>query len=106
MNCNYVREHYGVPAEIGRRVLAHGEPGIVAEDRGNYIGVTLDKDKPGTVNNYHPTDDIVYLDMGRVRKVPKGRLRYLRYREYGDRFVSFLEYCKWDADPSRSWNTP
>jgi hypothetical protein len=56
MNCEYVRQYYGVPACIGRRVMVYSKPGIIAEDRGNYIGVNLDTDKPGRVSNYHPTD--------------------------------------------------
>lgn len=104
MNCEYVRQHYNVPAEIGRRVTAYGKPGIIAEDRGNYIGVNLDEDKPGVVHNYHPTDGIEYHEMGVVRKPSKGRARYLRFREYGDSFRSFIDFCRWDADPERSWN--
>jgi len=50
MNCEYVAQYYGVPACIGRRVIAYGKPGIIAEDRGNYIGILLDSDKPGPVN--------------------------------------------------------
>ncbi len=105
MNCPYVSSYYKVPACIGRRVICYGEPGIIAEDRGHYIGVTLDKDKPGTVHNYHPTDQVEYLGMGKVRKVSKYRARYLRYLDYGDGFGSFIDFCRWDADPERSWNT-
>lgn len=105
MNCEYVRQHYGVPACIGRRVVAYGEPGIISEDRGHYIGINLDSDKPGVVNNYHPTDDIQYLGMGKVRKPSKGHARYLRYLEYGECFDSFIDFCRWDADNERSWNT-
>ena len=76
MNCEYVSQHYGVPACIGRRVIAYGEPGIITEDRGNYIGVNLDKDKPATVNNYHPTDKIEYLGMGTVRKLTRSQQNY------------------------------
>mgnify|MGYP001601483131 CR=1 FL=1 len=28
-NCTNVQQHYKVPAEIVRRVLAHGEPGVI-----------------------------------------------------------------------------
>lgn len=66
MNCEYVRQHYHVPACIGRRVMVYGKPGIIAEDRGHYIGVNLDTDKPSAVNNYHPTDEVEYLGMGKV----------------------------------------
>ena len=67
--CAYVRNHYGVPAEIGRRVIAYGKPGIIVEDRGHYIGVALDDDKKVRVGNYHPTDGIVYGAM--ADKLPK-----------------------------------
>ena len=76
MNCEYVRDYYKVPACIGRRVMAYGKPGIIAKDRGHYIGVTLDTDKPGRVRNYHPTDGMEYLEMGKVRKVSRSASRY------------------------------
>lgn len=102
--CKYVREYYGVPAEIGRRVIAYGKPGIIAADRGNYIGVTLDSEKPGTVNNYHPVDGIEYGEMGRVRKMTRSQARYSRFLEYGDMFNTFIDFCRWDSSPERSWN--
>jgi hypothetical protein len=34
-NCEYVRQHYQVPAEIGRRVIAHGKPGVILANRGH-----------------------------------------------------------------------
>lgn len=101
----YIRDHYGVPAEIGRRIVAYGKPGIITEDRGNYIGVTLDSDKPGTVNNYHPTDGIEYLGMGTVRKVSKSRERYQRFRSiadiFGGSFRDFLAYEKTEREARR-----
>ena len=102
MNFQYVRAFYEVPACIGRRVICYGEPGIIVEDRGNYIGVTLDKDKPGVIGSYHPTDEVVYLGMGKARKVPKARERYLRYLNCGDTFDSFLEFCRWDSSQKNS----
>ena len=79
MSCEYVRQHYGVPACIGRRVVAYGKPGVIVEDRGHYIGVNLDKDKPGRVNNYHPTDQVTYLGMGKVRKMTRSQQNYRDY---------------------------
>ncbi len=76
MNCEYVRQHYNVPACIGRRVIAYGKPGIIAEDRGNYIGVNLDSDKPSRICNYHPTDEIEYLGMGTIRKLTRSQKNY------------------------------
>lgn len=79
MNCEYVRNYYGVPACIGRRVIVYGKPGIIAEDRGNYIGVNLDEDKPSRVSNYHPTDKVEYLGMGEVRKLTRSQKNYQDY---------------------------
>lgn len=106
--CQYVRDYYGVPAEIGRRVVVNGEPGVIAEDRGHHIGVLFDKDTPGTVYPCHPTWRAEYHGMGEVRQLPtrkrRAKERYQRYREYGDGFDSFRQFLAWDADPERSWN--
>lgn len=101
---SYAAETYGVPCDIGRRVTVYGRPGIITADRGHYIGVTFDADKPGTVHNAHPKDGVIYGEMSRIRKPSKGQARYYRYLEYGDGFNSFLEFCRWDADKERSWN--
>ena len=34
-NCAYVRQHYKVPTEVGRRVIAYGKLGIILADRGH-----------------------------------------------------------------------
>lgn len=75
-NCDYIRNYYDVPACIGRRVMVYGKPGIIAEDRGHYIGVNLDADKPSQIGNYHPTDGVQYLGMGKVRKMTRSQQRY------------------------------
>lgn len=104
MSCEYARDYYRVPAEIGRRVLVNEKPGIIAEDRGHYIGVNFDDDKPGVVSNCHPEWKVEYLKMGTVRKPTKSQKRYQRYHEYGDCFDSFIDFCRWDSEPERSWN--
>ena len=62
-NCGYVRQHYQVPAEIGRRVIAYGKPGVILADRGHYIGVVLDEDPKKRISNYHPTHEMQYGEM-------------------------------------------
>jgi len=104
MNCEYVREYYGVDACRGRKVEVNGKSGIIAEDRGHYIGVNFDEDKPGVIVNAHPTWKVKYLDIGKIRAMTRSQQRYQRYLEYGDGFDSFLEYCKWDGEPEREWN--
>ncbi|WP_049722390.1 hypothetical protein [Gilvimarinus polysaccharolyticus] len=105
MNCEYVRDTYKVPAEIGRRVSVDGKLGIIAEDRGHHLGVNFDEDKPGIVIPCHPTWQVEYLEFGTVRSATKSQQRYTRYREYGDGFDSFIDYCRWDTDPERPWNS-
>ena len=97
MSCEYVREYYGVPAEIGRRVVCYGKPGIIAEDRGHYIGVNLDEDKPGVVHNYHPTDQVEYLLMGHIRKMTRSQARYQRYLRVADFYEGFKHFLAWEG---------
>lgn len=95
MSCEYVREQYGVPAVIGRRVVVAGKAGIIAEDRGHYIGVNFDADKPGLIRNVHPTSDVIYLEMGSVRKLTRSQSRYRDFlRSDGNRpFGEWLRAC-------------
>ena len=92
MNCEYVVQYYGVPAAIGRRVGVHGLPGIIAEDRGHYIGVNFDCDKPGRVCNAHPTSEVIYGEMGTIRKMTRAQQRSRDYvrADSGTTFAEWL----------------
>lgn len=48
--------------------------------------------------------EFVALNSPKPPKVSRSRARYLRFLEFGDSFSSFLDFCRWDADPERSWN--
>lgn len=102
--CQYIKDYYQVPADIGRKVVVDGKSGIIAKDMGNYIGVNFDDDKPGEVFPCHPTWKVEYGEMGKVRKQSRAQERYKRYLEYGDSFHSFIDFCRWDASPEREWN--
>lgn len=95
MSYDYVKDYYGVPACTGRRVYVDGKPGIIAQDRGHYIGVNFDEDKPGVISNAHPTWKVEYLGIGKVRKMTRSQRRYRDFIEYGDWFDSFLDFCRW-----------
>ena len=93
----YVRNTYGVPAALGCRVIVNGKPGIIVADRGQYIGVNFDTDKPGTISNCHPTWMVEYGKMGTIRKIKmtRAQARYQEYRrstyyESGHSFPFFL----------------
>ena len=101
MNCEYVQKTYGVPACIGRRVIAYGKTGIIAEDRRHYIGVLLDSDKPGLIKNYHPVDGIEYGAMGTVRKMTPAQARYRKYIKMADCFDDFKHFLKWESAQKR-----
>jgi hypothetical protein len=77
--CQYVREYYGVPATIGRLVTINGKRGIIAADRGHYIGVNFDHDEPGVILNAHPTWEVVYGEMGEVRQPNRAQGAYRDY---------------------------
>lgn len=77
--CAYVQKHYGVPACIGRRIIASGKPGTIVEDRGHYIGVLLDGER--RVGNHHPTWEMQYGEV--VEKLPK-RPRRTNYDKFQD----------------------
>lgn len=97
MRFQYVQQYYGVPAEMGRRVVVNGKPGIIAEDRGHYIGVNFDTDKPGVIHNVHPTDGVEYLGIGKVRKPTRSQARYARYLRVADCYESFLHFLRCEA---------
>ena len=48
--------------------------------------------------------DAVALESPKPPKVSRSKQRYRRYLEFGDCFESFLDFCRWDAAPDRSWN--
>lgn len=104
MSYTYVRNTWGVPACTGRRVVVDGRPGVIAEPRDHYIGVSFDDDNPGVVKNCHPTSKVEYQGMGDVRRPTRSQERYQRFLEYGDGFGDFIDYCRWDAAPERIWN--
>jgi len=81
---DYIKSYYGVPADIGRRIIMDGRQGIIAADRGNYLGVNFDDDEPEVICNAHPTWKVEYLDMGVIRVVkPKKLTRsQKRYQEF------------------------
>ncbi len=95
MNCQYVREYYKVPACIGRRVKVYdGKLGIIAADRGNHIGANLDSDKPGVIHNYHPTDGVECLDVGKVRKLTRSQQNYRDFLDIdgSDTFAEWMRF--------------
>ncbi len=61
--CAYVRQHYQVPAEVSRRVIAYGKPSVILTVRGHYIGVVLDEDPKKRISNYHPTHEMQYVEI-------------------------------------------
>ena len=92
MNCDYVRNYYNIPAEIGRLVKYKNRTGIIANDGGNYIAVNFDDMKLGQTLNVHPTDpNLEYLGMGEVRKMTRSQRRYREFIQI-DCGCSFAEW--------------
>jgi hypothetical protein len=87
----YVIEHYNVPARIGRIVDMDGRMGVIAADRGHYIGVLFDDCKPANISNVHPTS-VKYLGLGKVRKQSRSQQRYQKFLQVGECYGSFAEF--------------
>lgn len=97
MSLDYIRRHYGVPAEIGRRVRIDGHTGVIADDLNHpYIGVLMDDDPPNRIMPYHPTNMVEYLDMGPVRRMTRGQKRYRDFLRVADCFDGFGDYLRSD----------
>lgn len=79
MSFEYINQTYGVNAQVGRRVIADGEPGVIVGCCGQYIEVNLDKHKRTVTANYHPTWHMEYLGMGKIRKMTAGQKRYQEF---------------------------
>lgn len=104
-NCEYVAKYYGVPACIGRGVTVDGRPGVIVEDRGAYIGVNFDDDKPGNSLPCHPTWKVEYGEMRPVRKLTRSQQRYRDYRRADWFDGSFIEYLLWRDRRRREGDT-
>jgi hypothetical protein len=94
----YAKAHYNVPADIGRRVVVNGKPGIIAEDRGNYIGVNFDSDKPSVISNCHPTWKVEYGEIGTIRKMTKSQKRYAEFLKVADCFENFKQFLLYSSE--------
>lgn len=68
-NCAYVRQHYQVPAKVGRSVIDYGKPGVILADRGHYIGVALDENPKMRISNYRPTHEMQHGEMAEEGKI-------------------------------------
>ena len=95
----YVCQMYGVPACAGRLVTVNGRAGVIAEDRGHHIGVLFDDMEPGNVLPAHPTWEVVYGEMGTIRKPPRlsrkkqeAKERYAEYKESAECWPSFAAF--------------
>jgi hypothetical protein len=56
----YIRQHYNVPAEEGRRVKINDEPGTIINAWGAYVTVQMDGEP--IPHNHHPVWGVEYLD--------------------------------------------
>lgn len=102
MEFEWIIKNYGVPACVGRRVIVDGESGIIAEDRGSYIGVLFDNQKPNCIVNCHPTWKVEYQGLDKVRKMTRSQKRYQEYlkqTEWNDQ--SFAEWLGIDQETKR-----
>lgn len=79
----YVKTHYGVPAEMYREVIVNGKKGVITECMGNYIGVNFYDNPTAYALPCHPTWEVTYLDTFNTKppilKLSRSKKRYLAY---------------------------
>jgi hypothetical protein len=75
------------------------EAGLMVERLGNILsgGDSIFVVTPAGIEH-------VAMNSPKPPRVSRSQKRYQRFREYGDGFSSFLDFCRWDAAPERSWN--
>ena len=79
--------------------MANVNAGLMSRHAGNALS--------GGSDIFHVTQagiDYVALNSPKPPKISRSKQRYERFREYGDCFDNFIDYCRWDASPERSWN--
>lgn len=91
MSFEYINKSYGVNACVGRRVVCSGEPGVIVGAKNTYIIVNLDSNKASQRDFYHPTFEVEYQGMGKVRKLTAGQKRYQEYLD-ADTCETFAEW--------------
>jgi hypothetical protein len=69
MSLEYIRQHYGVPAFRGRRVVAYGKPGEITGAHGPHVMIRLDGMKHSLP--HHPTDEIEYSPAALTQTKPE-----------------------------------
>ena len=106
MSLDYIRNHYKVPAEVGREILYTGDKGkdrkgVIVCDKGNYIGVVFHDSEPEEIMPLHPTWEVKYLEIVKIRKFRKSKTRAKqRYQEFLDAdwfsgsFIQWLRLSK------------
>jgi hypothetical protein len=97
MAFEYVNDYYGVNACLGRIAVVNGKKGVIAEDKGHYIGVNFDHHDAGDISICHPTWEVEYLGIGpvRVKRLTRSQRRYQEYLsgvyyDAGHTFAYFL----------------
>ena len=93
--CDYIKNYYGVPADLHREVVVDGKKGVITKDLGNYIGVNFYDDQTAHALPCHPTWKVEYLDTFNPKppklKMTRSKRRYQEYID-SDSGMSFPEW--------------
>lgn len=92
MKFEYINNHYGVNAELGRDILFGDRKATIAKDLGNYIGVIFHDDAKAQVMPCHPTSEITYLDSFTELKKLKPKCKNPRSKQ---RYQDYLSASEW-----------
>lgn len=93
----YIKNRYGVPADINREILFEDRKGKIVGFVDSYIKAVFYDDKKQRELPLHPTSNVVYLETFNTNQIkvknPRSRERYSHYLSL-DLDMSFLQYLK------------
>jgi hypothetical protein len=91
----YIKNRYGVPAEMHREVIVDGKKGVITKDMGGYIGVHFYDKKTVEPSPCHPTWEVQYLESFNYKPpIEKMTASKRRYRDWLNS-ESGLTFSEW-----------
>lgn len=95
MSIDYIKTRYDVPAEIGRVIKFDGRSGIIVGSHGGHLKVNFDDKKPNQYEYIHPTWNVEYGEIGKIRQLTRSQQRYQEWKK-SESDLTFAEWCGMD----------
>lgn len=95
MSLDYIKQHYAVPADIGRVIHFQGRQGVIVGANNATLKVNFDDAKPNKYEYLHPTWNVEYGEMCKIRPLTASQKRYQEWRN-SETDLTFAQWCGMD----------